>query len=71
LVAVLTDSVQPEVYVEDLGRRDKELAKRWGQIAPLRIETEGGLQRANCANTEGLFRIIESIPSPRAKPFKR
>ena len=29
------------------------------------------MQRANCANTEGLFRIIQSIPSPRAEPFKR
>lgn len=43
VVAVLTDSVQPEGYVKDLLRRDKELAKGWGQIAtPLRIETEGG-----------------------------
>ena len=72
VVAVLTDSVQPEGYVKDLRRRDKELAKGWGQIAtPLRIETEGGIQRANCANTEGLFRIIQSIPSPQAEPFKR
>ena len=58
VVAVLTDSVQPEGYVKDLRRRDKELAKRWGQIAtPLRIETEGGVQRVNCANTEGLGTI--------------
>ena len=72
VVAVLTDSVQPEGYVKDLRRRDKELAKGWGQIAtPLRVETEGGVQRVNCANTEGLFRIIQSIPSPRAEPFKR
>ena len=72
VVAVLTDSVQPEGYVKDLRRRDKELAKGWGQIAtPLRIETEGGAQQVNCANTEGLFRIIQSIPSPRAEPFKR
>jgi hypothetical protein len=72
VVAVLTDSVQPEGYVKDLRRRDKELAKGWGQIAtPLRIETEGGVQRVNCANTEGLFRIVQSIPSPRAEPFKR
>jgi prophage antirepressor-like protein len=43
VVAVLTDSVQPEGYIKDLRRRDKELAKGWGQIAtPLRIETEGG-----------------------------
>lgn len=72
VVAVLTDSVQPEGYVKDLRRRDKELAKGWGQIAtPLRIQTEGGVQRVNCANTEGLFRIIQSIPSPKAEPFKR
>jgi hypothetical protein len=52
-------------------RRDNELAKGWGQIAtPLRIETEGGVQRLNCANTEGLFRLIQSIPSPKAEPFK-
>ena len=72
VVGVLTDSVQPEGYVKDLRRRDPELAKGWGQIAtPLRIETAGGAQRVNCANTEGLFRIIQSIPSPKAEPFKR
>lgn len=72
VVAVLTDSVQPEGYVKDLRRRDKELAKGWGQIAtPLGIATEGGVQRINCANTEGIFRIIQSIPSPKAEPFKR
>ena len=72
VVAVLTDSIQPEGYVKDLRRRDRELAKGWGQIAtPLRVETEGGLQRVNCANTEGLFRIIQSIPSSKAEPFKR
>ena len=72
VVAVLSESVQPEGYVKDLRRRDKELAKGWGQIAtPLWIDTEGGKQKANCANTEGLFRIIQSIPSPKAEPFKR
>lgn len=72
VVAILTDSVQPEGYVKDLRRRDKELAKGWGQIAtPLRVETGGGVQRVNCANTEGLFRIIQSIPSSKAEPFKR
>lgn len=35
------------------------------------METEGGVQRANCPNTEGLFRIIQSIPSSKAEPFKR
>ena len=72
VVAILTDSVQPEGYVKDLRRRDPELAKGWGQIAtPLAVKTAGGAQRVNCANTEGLFRIIQSIPSPKAEPFKR
>jgi len=71
VVAALTDSVQPEGYIKDMRRRDPELAKGWGQIAtPLAIPTEGGLQKINCANTEGIFRIVQSIPSPKAEPFK-
>jgi DNA-damage-inducible protein D len=50
----------------------EELAKGYGQIVhTLPIATEGGMQRMNCANTEGIFRIIQSIPSPKAEPFKR
>jgi len=72
VVAVVAESVQPEGYIKDLRRRDKDLAQGWGQIAtPLPIQTEGGVQRINCANTEGLLRIIQSIPSPKAEPFKR
>ena len=72
VVAVVAESVQPEGYLKDLRRRDRDLAQGWGQIAtPLRIETEGGVQRINCANTEGLLRIIQSIPSSKAEPFKR
>ncbi len=72
IVSILTDSKNPTGYLKDMRRRDKELAKGWGQIAtPLSIETKGGKQRVNCANTEGIFRIIQSIPSPKAEPFKR
>ncbi len=72
VVAVLTDSVDPNGYIKDMRRRDDELSKGWGQIAtPLSVQTEGGLQKMNCANTEGIFRIIQSIPSPKAEPFKR
>lgn len=71
VVAVLTDSAQPEGYIKDMRRRDTELAKGWGQIAtPLSIQTAGGIQKLNCANTEGIFRIIQSIPSSKAEPFK-
>ena len=67
VVAILSSSVNPNDYIKKMRLRDKELAQGWGQIVtPLRIETEGGIQRLNCANTEGLFRIIQSIPSPQA-----
>ena len=72
VVVALTDSAQPEGYIKDMRRRDPELSKGWGQIAtPLSIPTAGGPQKLNCANTEGIFRIIQSIPSPKAEPFKR
>lgn len=72
VVAVLTDSVQPDGYIKDMRRRDPELTKGWGQIATLlAVETGGGKQAMNCANTEGILRIIQSIPSPKAEPFKR
>ncbi len=72
VIEVLTDSVQPSGYIKDMRRRDEELDKGWGQIAtPLVIQTLGGKQQINCANTEGIFRIIQSIPSPKAEPFKR
>jgi DNA-damage-inducible protein D len=72
VVSALTDSVQPDGYVKDMRRRDAELDKGWGQIAtPLPVQTAGGVQKLNCGNTEGIFRIIQSIPSPKAEPFKR
>lgn len=71
VVAALTDSVQPDGYLKDMRRRDNELSKGWGQIAtPLSIPSKGGPQKINCANTEGILRIIQSIPSPKAEPFK-
>ena len=72
VVEALTDSVNPTDYIKKMKKRDPELAKGWGQIVtPLSIQTPGGKQRVNCANQEGLFRIIQSIPSPKAEPFKQ
>ena len=72
VIAALTDSIDPSGYLRDLKRRDSEIDKGWGQIAhPLSINTAGGPQKVLCANTEGIFRIIQSIPSPKAEPFKR
>ena len=71
VIVVLTDSVNPSGYLKDMKRRDQELHKGWGQIAtPLSVDTAGGKQKINCANTEGILRIIQSIPSPKAEPFK-
>ncbi len=72
VITTLTDTSNASDYVKKIRIRDKELSKVWEQIViPLLIETEGGAQKLNCANTEGLFRIIQSIPSPKAEPFKR
>ncbi len=72
VVAALTDSRDPTQYINRIRLRDKDLAQGWVHfVHPLGIQTEGGVQRINCANTEGLLRIIQSIPSPRAEPFKR
>lgn len=72
VIEALTNSTQPAGYLKDMRRRDPQLNEGWGQIAtPLSIKTSGGTQKLNCANTEGLFRLIQSIPSPKAEPFKR
>ena len=72
IVKVLTDTVNPKQYLKTLRNRDKELSKGWVQIVtPLEYETAGGLQKLNFSNVEGLFRIIQSIPSKKAEPFKK
>ena len=71
VVAALTDSHDPKQYVKRMKQRDAELSKGWVQIVPtLVVQTAGGKQRMSCANVKGLFRIIQSIPSPKAEPFK-
>ena len=73
IIEVLTDSADVKQYVKKLRIRDPELAANWGTICtPLRMLTPDGKMRAiNAANTEGVFRIIMSVPSPKAEPFKR
>lgn len=71
IVFGLTDSSNPKDYITKMKERDEELAKGWGQIvSTLSVPTAGGNQNMNCTNTEGTFRIIQSIPSPKAEPFK-
>ena len=72
VVSVLTDSADPKQYVKRMKLRDKELAKGWVHFVPtLPIMTKGGVQKMNCSTMEGIFRIIQSIPSKKAEPFKQ
>ena len=72
VVEVLTDSKNPTDYIKKMRKRDPMLAEGWGQIVtPLSVQTAGGKQKVNCAPREGIFRIIQAIPSPKAEPFKR
>ena len=71
VVAVLTDSVNPTDYIKKMRKRDPLLAEGWGQIVtPLAVDTAGGKQKTNFSTMEGILRIIQSIPSPKAEPFK-
>lgn len=77
VVAALTDSVNSSDYLKKLRKRDPQLSEAFkggGQLAPplgLEFDTAGGRQMLQCWNTEGIFRLIQSIPSPKAEPFKR
>ncbi|MFH1613201.1 MAG: Bro-N domain-containing protein [bacterium] len=72
VVEVLTDSPTPRQYWGKVKQRefiDIELSPIWIQ---LKLESSDGKRyETDCANTETMFRIIQSIPSPKAEPFKR
>ena len=71
VIQTLTDTPNPGDYIKKMRKRDEELSKGWGQfVTLLSVDTIGGKQKLNCANAKGLLRIIQSIPSPKAEPFK-
>ena len=73
IVSALTDSADARQYIKKMRKRDPVLDFNWGTICtPVEILAPDGKRRkTNCANTESVFRIIQSIPSPKAEPFKR
>ena len=73
VVKALTDSTDPKQYIKKMHARDPELSNNWGTICtPVQMIAADGKQRkVQAANSEGLLRIIQSIPSPKAEPFKR
>jgi DNA-damage-inducible protein D len=73
IIEVLTDSADVRQYIKKMRQRDPELNAYWGTICtPLEmIAKDGKKRKVTSANTEGIFRIIQSIPSSKAEPFKR
>ena len=72
VVEILTDSVDVKQYIKKILSRDLVLNSNWGTICTL-VEMEaadGKKRKVQAANTKGLFRLIQSIPSPKAEPFK-
>ena len=72
VVGVLTDSINPTDYLKKLRKRDELLGEYIGTNCPqVEMKTETGKNRKTlAANAKNLFRIIQSIPSPKAEPFK-
>ena len=73
VVATLTDSSDAGAYWRKLKQRlNAESEQPVTFCLGLKLAAPDGKQRVtDCANTEGLFRLIQSIPSPKAEPFKR
>ena len=73
VIAVLAESSDPKQYIKKMRARDPELSANWGTICTLvqMPAADGKMRKIQAANTEGLLRIIQSIPSPKAEPFKR
>ena len=73
VVEVLTDSADIKQYIKKMRKRDPELDARWGTICtPTRMQaTDGKYYNTQAATMEGVFRIIQSIPSKKAEPFKQ
>ena len=72
VVGALTESADPKQYVKKLRARDPELDSKWGTICtPVKMVASDGKRRnTSAATAKGLLRIIQSIPSRKAEPFK-
>ncbi|MBO4654377.1 MAG: Bro-N domain-containing protein [Bacteroidales bacterium] len=73
VVEALTDSNDPKQYIKKMRSRDEALNLNWGTICTLveMIALDGKRRMVQAAHVKGLFRIIQSIPSPKAEPFKQ
>lgn len=73
VVEVLTDSVDPKQYIKRMRYRDQELNANWGTICT-QVEmraNDGKYRKIMAADLKAVFRLIQSIPSPKAEPFRQ
>lgn len=72
VIAAVAQTPDPAGYLKKMRARDESFGEGWGQlVTPLPFKTTGGIQNVNCVTIEGIFRILQSVPSPRAEPFKK
>lgn len=73
VVEVLTDSADPKQYIKRIRHRDQELHANWGTICTQveMVANDGKYRKIMAANLKAIFRLIQSIPSPKAEPFKQ
>ncbi len=72
VVQALTDAADVKDYIKKMKKRDPLLNSNWGTICPLveMVAADGKRRKVQAADVKGLLRIIQSIPSPKAEPFK-
>ncbi len=72
VVKILTDSTDVRQYIKKMRSRDPELNAKWGTICtPVEmVAADGKRRKIHAADVKGVLRIIQSIPSPKAEPFK-
>ena len=72
IVQILTESVDVKQYIKRMRARDQELNSKWGTICtPVEmLAPDGKRRKTQAADLEGIFRLIQSIPSKKAEPVK-
>ena len=70
IVQALTETVNPRDYIKKMLRRDPELKSKWGTICPPveMLAPDGKRRKTQAADLEGVFRVIQSIPSKKTAP---
>ena len=73
IVQVLTDSADVKQYIKKMRARDSELDSKWGTICtPVEMRAfDGKRRKVQAADLQGIFRLIQSIPSKKAEPVKQ